>query len=218
MHVRAFGPNIWIADGPAVNVFGPFRLPTRMIIVKLSDRSLWINSPIEASPSEMEQVAALGPVKHLVSPTPLHDWRLAAWKETFHDAIAWRCHSLKDASPSAWAVDIDQMLFEGSLFWAEAEFFHPQSRTLVMADFIQNYPKQVHRPLLNAATRLAGVQGGGVALDIRLSFIHRGRCRDSLKKLLTWDFERLIVAHGDCVEHGAKAFVRTAFHWLRPTD
>jgi hypothetical protein len=29
------------------------------------------------------------------------------------------------------------------------------------------------------------------------------------------DFDNLIIAHGACVEHDAKAFVENAFRWLR---
>lgn len=50
--------------------------------------------------------------------------------------------------------------------------------------------------------------------DARLTFIHRSLARQSLEKLLSWDFDKLIIAHGPCVEKGAKAFVERAFSWL----
>ncbi|HTZ54458.1 MAG TPA: DUF4336 domain-containing protein [Candidatus Acidoferrum sp.] len=213
MNLAAFGPDIWTADGPDVAAFGPIKLPTRMIVVKLGDGSLWINSPIEASPPEMAHVAQLGPIRHLVAPTPLHVWRLAAWKKHFPDALVWEPRDLR-TTPPAWAGQLDVLLFEGNLFIAEAEFFHTRSRTLIMTDFVQNYPSRPHRPWLNAMTRLAGVQGGGVPLDIRLTFLQRARARRSLRAMLAWDFDKLIVAHGDCIEHAAKPFVMHAFRWL----
>jgi hypothetical protein len=214
MNLQRVGPNIWVVDGPPVSVIGPLKLPTRMIVVRLSNGSLWINSPIDIARSEMEDVAQLGIVRHLVSPTPPHDWRLASWKDVFRDAIVWPHRQLGDLAPPEWTADIDQVLFEGNLLWAEAEFFHRESRTLIMADFVQNYPRQSGRPFLNAATRIAGVQAGGVPLDIRLSFFRRGSGRESLRKVLAWDFDRVIVAHGDCIEREAKAAVSRAFGWL----
>ena len=85
-----------------------------------------------------------------------------------------------------------------------------------MADFIQNHPRGRGRPLRNALFKLAGVAypHGGVALDIRLSFTNRGLARRSLKKLLSWDFDKLIIAHGVCIEKDAKPFVEGAFGWL----
>jgi hypothetical protein len=29
-----------------------------------------------------------------------------------------------------------------------------------------------------------------------------------------WDFDKLIIAHGPCVDHDAKPFVKRAFRWL----
>ena len=66
----------------------------------------------------------------------------------------------------------------------------------------------------NILKRVGGVLNGGVRLDIRLSFTKRKLGRQSLRKLLSWDFDKLIIAHGACVEHDAKAFVEIAFRWL----
>jgi len=38
--------------------------------------------------------------------------------------------------------------------------------------------------------------------------------REALERLLSWDFNKLIVAHGGCVDHDGKAFVANAFRWL----
>ena len=38
--------------------------------------------------------------------------------------------------------------------------------------------------------------------------------KKSLRKLLSWDFDRLVIAHGPCIEKNAKAFVEQAFRWL----
>ena len=40
--------------------------------------------------------------------------------------------------------------------------------------------------------------------------------RESLEKLLSWDFDKLIIAHGICIEKDAKPFVERAFRWLKP--
>ncbi|HTU70250.1 MAG TPA: DUF4336 domain-containing protein [Candidatus Baltobacteraceae bacterium] len=215
MVLREFGPEIWIADGPPVSVFGPLKLPTRMIVVRLGDGSLWINSPIDASPEEMPSVARLGEVRHLVAPTSLHRWRLGAWKARFPQARLWAPPAiLSDDPPAAWARDLDQTVMRGNAFLAEVEFYHPQSRTLVFADFIQNYPPQPHRPLLDALIKISGAMNGGVPNDIKLSFTNKALARRSLRKLLSWDFDNLIVAHGDCVTGGAKAVVERAFRFL----
>lgn len=62
--------------------------------------------------------------------------------------------------------------------------------------------------------RAGGVLDGGVPRDIRWSFTDRKLARVAVRELLAWDFDKLIVAHGDCVKRGAHAFVERAFDWL----
>ncbi len=219
LELKAFGPDIWIADGPPVNVVGPLRLPTRMVVVKLHDGSLWIESPVSASRDDMEKVTQLGPVRYLVSPAKLHTWRIASWAAVFPEA---QCRVppeiFRDEVPQAWAADLDQFVLRGNAFAQEVEFFHAQSRTLIFNDFIQNYPPQPHRVVLDAFLKLSGARGGGVPTDIKLTFTNQELARQSLRKLLSWDFDNLIVAHGECVRGGAKAFVEGAFTFLTSGD
>jgi hypothetical protein len=86
----------------------------------------------------------------------------------------------------------------------------------MVADFIQNHPIEPGKPILNALWKIFGVAYpcGGVGLDIRLSFTDRKLARRCLEKLFSWDFDKLIVAHGICVEKDARSFVERAFRWL----
>jgi hypothetical protein len=83
-------------------------------------------------------------------------------------------------------------------------------------DLIQIHPVVKARPFQNLLVKLEGVASpdGGVGLDIKLTFTRRNLARESLKRILAWDFDRLIIAHGDCIEKDAKAFVERAFRWL----
>lgn len=195
-----------------------------MIVVKLSDGSLWINSPVSVSAVEIKALEGIGPVKYLVAPTPMHLWRLADWAARFPEAQLWgppgrrggaSCAKvLTDEPPAPWAHDLDQLIFRGNVFLDEVYFLHRTSRTAIVADFIQNYPARHARSLRNLVLKLAGVLNGGVPIDVRWSFLARAAARTSLEKLLGWDFDRLIVAHGNCVDRDAKQFVQDAFRWL----
>jgi hypothetical protein len=94
--------------------------------------------------------------------------------------------------------------------------FHKQSRTVILDDLIQSHPIAKGKAFRNALLKLAGVASppGGVPLDIRLSFTNRDLARRSLEKLLSWDFCKLVMAHGPCIERDAKQFVERAFQWL----
>lgn len=216
--LQRFAENLWIADGPPVSFFG-FPYPTRTIVVKLGDGSLWVNSPVEATREEALQLEAVGPVAHLVSPTRLHDWRLEQWAHYFPQARVWKADALGDAPPPAWQSDLDQLRFRGSRVLSEVEFFHRPSRTLVMADFIQNFQPEPGRTLRNAFLRFGGIMQGGMPCDLRTSFAgarHMAAARASFRQLLAWDFDNLVVAHGACIEGNAKPFVERALRWLAP--
>jgi hypothetical protein len=72
------------------------------------------------------------------------------------------------------------------------------------------------KPFTNFMFRLMGVSypNGGVARDLRMTFTKRDLARQSLETLLSWEFDKLIIAHGDCIETDAKSFVKEKFRWL----
>ena len=171
----------------------------------------------------LHRITAPGPVRYIVAPTRMHVWRLEEWHALFPDAELWMpphipnkfkrlpfVGILGDVPPQIWAYDLDQLVFKGNCFIEEVFFFHKESRTVILADFIQNHPMVRGRPLLNALFKFAGVAfpHGGVPRDIRLSFTNRNLARRSLGKLLSWDFDKLIIAHGVCIEKDAKAIRR----------
>jgi hypothetical protein len=223
-----FAENVSIIDGPLVRAIG-VPLPTRMIVVKLADGSLWLNSPVSVPLEVLNRITAWGPVEYLVAPTKLHVWRLIEWHALFPDAELWAppqipnefkglpfAGILRDAPPDDWAADLDQLVFKGNFFVQEVFFLHKRSRTVILADFIQNHRITTGKPILGALWKLGGVAypHGGVPRDIRLSFTDRNLARRSLQKLLSWEFDKLIIAHGNCIEKGARPFVERAFRWL----
>ena len=141
----AFAENVWIVDGPNVRDMGVM-FTTRMAIVKLSDGSLWVNSPVSVPFDTLKRITELGPVKYLLAATPRHVWRLAAWHALFPEAQLWAPRStpftlkkghlpftgiLGDQPPQGWKDDFDQLAFKGNPLIEEVIFFHGASGYLV---------------------------------------------------------------------------------------
>lgn len=228
--LTAFGTNIWIVDGPKVRDMGLI-FTTRMTVVKLSDGSVWVESPVTL-PSEIhDQIRGIGSVQYVVSSTQRHVWRLNAWHELYPNAQLWaptgaRLAAGKSPVPASdvftdtpapgWAEDLEQLAFRGSSLLKEVIFLHKESRTVILGDLVQANPMLKGRPFRNAVFKLMGAAypKGGVGYDLRLSFRDRTLARESLERLMSWDFDRLILAHGACLETGAKSFLREAFLWL----
>lgn len=212
MRLQKFADNIWVADGSPVNSIGPWKHTTRMIVIRLFDGSLWINSPIAGSDDEIRALQQLGVVRYLVAPIRFHVWRLKKWMQIFPNAETWgppTIHNaiegvtfdgiLGDAPPPAWSQELGQMIFRCSPAGDEAEFLHRPSRTLIVSDCIQE-PRSpvsyVTRPI------------------VQLSRTRRTAGRISRAEMLSWDFDGLILAHGPCIQKGARAYVERALGWL----
>lgn len=227
----AFAEAVYVIDGPDVRDMGLW-FTTRMAVVRLADGSVWISSPVDVAPETREWINDLGTVRYLVAATPRHVWRLAAWHTLFPEAQLWRPRDtlltlqkgtlpytgvLGNEPPPAWSADFDQLAFLGNPFGEEIVFFHRASGTVLMDDLIQVHESRRGRPLYNAMVALMGAAAphGGVVLDMRLTFFQRRLARQSLDRLLSWDFDKLIIAHGPCLDHDAKPFVERAFQWLK---
>ena len=227
--LEALGDQIWVADGPVAIDLLVVPYPTRMTVVRLADGGLWIASPTTASYDELEAITALGEVRHLLAPTPRHYWRLERWHQLFPDAQLWTsplgpftpgrrrtlpARTLGDAAPAAWAGQIDQTCYRG-LGFAEIAFFHRASRTLLLEDIIGSHGIHRGQPLVNALIRVGGIeQPGGVPCDIRAITRDRTAARAWAERVLDWDFDKVVAAHGPVVRTDAKEMVRQAFGWL----
>ncbi len=226
--LKKFGPGIWIGEGPVVSFHG-FAYPTRMAVIRLQDGSLFVWSPIALSPDLRQEVDALGAVRHLVSPNKLHHLFLGEWKSAYPLARLYAAPGLRrrrrllpfdvdlgDAPDPAWAADIDQVVVRGSFFLTEAVFFHHSSQTAIFADLIQNFPRDWFKGWRGVLARFGGIVAPhpGAPSDLRASFLNRRAARASLRRVLAWPIERVLIAHGEPVSSGGATFVHAAFSWL----
>jgi hypothetical protein len=230
--LESLGSNLWVGDGGIVSFFG-FDYPTRLVVVRLENGGLWIWSPVELTPELEEQVRALGPVRHLVSPNKLHYLFLGAWQAAFPEALIWgtastiaKCKTLAfhdalaDEPPPEWVGQIDQFYFTNSPFMDELIFYHRASHTAIIADLSQTFSEAFltrHWPwwLRPIAKMAKVVEGWGYPPpEYRASFRHRETARPKIRALIDAHPEHVVVAHGEIVRAGGEAFLRRAFSWL----
>jgi hypothetical protein len=224
----SFGPDIWIAEGPVVSFYG-FPYPTRMVVIRLGDGSLFLWSPIALTPELKAEVEALGPVAHLVSPNKIHYLFLKGWKDAYPDARIYALDELKKRKPALpidavledtpdqdWANDIDQVIVRGSFAMSEAVFFHRKSRTAIFADLIENFSPDWFKGWRGVLARLDGIVSPhpGAPREWRLSFRNRKMARSALDRILSWQPEQVVMAHGIIVRNDGVGFIRRAFGWL----
>ncbi|MBY7734187.1 DUF4336 domain-containing protein [Francisella philomiragia] len=221
--------NIWVVDGGAVPFFGlPYT--TRMTIIRLENNDLFIHSPIKADSELISQVSEIGNVKFLISPNKIHHLFLQDWAKIFPDAKIYASPGLrdkrkdidfkadlKDSPEPEWQDEIDQLIFKGSRVMQEVVFFHKPSKTLILTDLIENFDENYFSGFKGLIAKLSGIvaPNGKTPIDWRMSFFFgKKQASECFARILAWQPERIIVAHGKNIEINAVDFLKKSFKWL----
>ena len=232
--LKPVAENVWIVDGPLIRFGMPWPkmpFPTRMSVIRLAG-GLFIHSPTALSLTLKNQLQELGSVRWIVGPNRIHYWWIPDWKRAYSDAeiylaprireqskgrINFTAHALSGTKGYPWDEELETLPVEGS-FMTEIEFFHAESRTLVLTDFIENFePSRLDGFLTRWLTWLGGVQDphGSMPRDMRMTFLqNRENLKAAVEKMIDWNPERIILAHGRWYETDGARELRRAFAWL----
>lgn len=220
--------NIWTVEGgPLTFLTVPFG--TRMTLIRLQNGELLVISPVALDHVDTAAVENLGAVAHLASPNKLHHFYLSEWKEKYPQARVYASPGLEkkrsdivfdailgDTPESRWAQDVDQTVMGGSFLFNEIIFFHRTSRSLIVTDLIQRHDPDsfnwFHRQIARADGLLEGQNV--MPRDWRMTVTDRKAARAAARKILDWEPQRILIAHGRCVTQDAMGHLRNAFRWL----
>lgn len=95
-------------------------------------------------------------------------------------------------------------------------FLHRKSQTLIVTDILQNHEPSSDGLFWRTLKRLNGIvaPNGGAPRDWRLTVRDRDVARAARDRMLAWQFERVVMSHGRCIEVDGHAWVERAFAWL----
>ncbi len=225
-------PNqIWLCEYPVH--YAGLDFYSRMTAIALPNGNLMLHSPCAIDPEMKQALDRIGKVAYIVAPGTYHYLHVPSAQQAFPEAETYICPGIErkrpdlefdwilgDRSPDVWKDDLEQVLVRGNRFIWEVAFFHKSSRALVLVDLVENI-----------GDRTEGV-GWGLKLwwqvvfhmwnnpkpapEYQLGWKDKKAARRSLESILQWDFERVILAHGDLIETNAKAVLRKA--WAVPLE
>jgi Domain of unknown function (DUF4336) len=225
--IKSLAPDLWIADRP-------FKLPLilgdigcRMTIIRLADGGLFLHSPVPLDAETRAALDAIGPVRAIVAPSKAHHLFAGEYVKTYGGAKLHGAPGLSDKRRDLkfdsilgddphpdWQGQIEQHLFRGAPRLNEVVFFHPATQTVIFTDLVFNMPAQ-HASKARVFNWLSGAAGRfGPHRLIKLAIADRGAARASVERMLQWDFDRVIVTHGDVLDTGGHDRVRAAFSFL----
>lgn len=220
---------IWTRDYPIR--YSGTRFNARMTIVRLTDGRLWIHSPCAIDEQTRAAIAGLGPVAFIVAPGTYHYFHIPSCQQAFPGAMTFVCPGLERKRPDLrfdrilgeraepeWQAELDQIPVLGTRFIQEVAFLHRPTRTLILVDLIENFRDET--PGTNLMLRLwfkhvfRMWDNPKPAPEYRMGWGNRKAVGQTLTRILDWDFQRIILAHGEVITHEARALARQA--WRRP--
>jgi hypothetical protein len=223
--LRRLDDDLWVVDQP-LGILG-IQVGARMTVIRLENGDVLLHSPVTPDAELCDALAEIGPVRHLVAPNKLHHLYFAAAAAAFPEAIRWAAPELAekrrdlefdevldDTAPAAWAGELDQIRLRGAPYVEEIVFHHRASRTLIAADLAFNV-RESHSFITRMFLRANGRLGSFGPSRMFRSFIRdRAAARESLDRMLEWDFDRVVVSHGVVLQSRGRRVLRDAYQWM----
>jgi hypothetical protein len=222
------GGQIWIREYP-IRYLG-IRVNARMTVIRLRDGGVILHSPCPFDEDLARAVRRLGPVRGIVAPGNYHYLFVPGCQQAFPSARTYICPGverkmpqlrfdevLDDAAPPLWADEISQLVIRGARIIREVVFCHRPSRTLIVVDVIENigdatagtnWILRMWFLLFRMWNRPAP------APEYWLAWKDKSVARRCFERVLGWDFERVILAHGELITQDARRVVEQAWRTI----
>lgn len=226
---REYRPgSIWLASYPVHMAGAAFE--ARTTLIRCADGGLVVHSPGPLDDAARHEIASLGPVRVIIAPGNFHHLHVAACQRAFPSAETWICPGVErrqpalrydgvlgDEAPGPVAAEFDQVLVRGGRVMCEVAMLHRPTHTLLLVDVLENFTNAT--PGVNwfvrSFFRACGMWNNpSPAPEYRFAWKDRRAARESLERILAWDFARIVISHGDLIDHDAKDIARRAWRRL----
>jgi hypothetical protein len=238
--LQQLASNLWIANQPLR--FMGLSVGTRMTVMRLGDGRLVVISPIALTPELTTQLDSLGSVAYQIAPNRYHHLFAQAFQQQYPQAEFWGAIGLQEKRPdlkiehiiTAEAGEIGtEILYRqlcginvpGSTFSGlgkpdplnEVVFYHKPSHTLIITDIAFHFDETNAWETRSVGKLIGGYKALQPTLLEKWSLTDRALVERSIRAVLEWDFERVIMAHGSIIETNGKAMLKAGYEWLLDT-
>ena len=215
----AIDENIWTLDGDWYDT--PFR--RRMTIVKLSCGELVVHSAIRLKESDYSKINSFGKVGYIIVPNNMHSDDAPFFKIKYPDAKLFVPRaSLKKVSkfctvdgvlPGCWPKELEDEMkcieFKGTRILEEQVFFHISTKTLIAADLVFNMTNEPTGLMKTFFKWNKIYKRFGPSRIFKWVFISNLKVAErSFGDILTLDFDRVVMSHGDVLDSNGQSKFR----------
>jgi len=218
VRMHAIADNLWVKHYPLSLLGGhQGRVVT---IIRLASGELIIHSTGPFTRADVGEISALGTPGWMADTMLRHDTFAKQGRtafpnipylapEGFSKLAHVDCAPLLPA-PAAWAKEIRVLLIEGMPKVREHVFLHIPTRTLIVADLVFNFEPTSGWTSFMRGTLMSVKSHPDSARLYPMQIADRAAYDRSVRELLTWDFDRIIVGHNAVVETNGKAGLQQA--------
>jgi hypothetical protein len=234
--LTAVADRLWVAEQP-LRFYG---LPifSRMTIMGLPNRDLIVISPITPTPELTQSLDKVGKVRYVIAPNLYHHLFAQDFVDRYPEAEFWAVDGIKTKRPDLKPDRIltestgqigDDLLYlnfpafrvldlPGNMPFNEYLFLHRPSKTLIITDAAFHFGTESHG-VIRFIAKVAGIYGKlQPTLFERLALRDRDSATATLRETLTWDFDRVIMAHGSIIHTTGKEQWRSSCEWYLQTN
>lgn len=224
-HPQQIADNLFVVYG-CININKLLRFSRNMAIVRSGDELTLINA-VKMDDAGLAALERLGTIKHVLRLGPFHGMDDGFYVERY-GAEFWAPpggrtyttpainHVLEEGGPLPFA-DAELFLFRHMKEPEGALLLKRTSNVLLTVDSIQSYSTAPHKPHTNlfgkALTPLIGFPNKTLIGPIwmKMAVTDRDGMKGEFRRLLQFDFDQLLSAHGTFCPANAKAKVAAAF-------
>jgi hypothetical protein len=210
--------NVWIERYPLSMLGGhQGRVVT---ILRLASGKLLIHSTGPFTGEDVAAIKALGTPGWLVDSMLRHDTFANEGRAAFPDIPYLAPSGFTDSAgvptqpllpaPVEWAPEIRVLLIEGMPKVDEHVFLHVPSRTLIVADLVFNFGPSSGWTSFMRRTLMGVKESPDAARLFPILVKDRAAYDQSVRELLTWDFDRIITGHNEPVPTNGKEALKRA--------
>jgi len=223
--LRELATDLWVLERP--QRFWGLEVGTRMTVIRLADGSLLLHSPVSLDRELRRELDSRGEVRYAVAPNRFHHLYVGEVARNYAGVRTWVgpgvehkrldleiAGVLDDEAPAEWRSQVDQLVFRGRPLENEVVFFHRASRTLILCDLAFNFGPRAPWFTRLVARLLGSYQRFGPSRLDPFLIRDRAAARACMERILTWDFDRVVVTHGEVLESGGREALRGGYAWL----